>query len=158
MTEIHERLATMGVRLPALEPPLAAYLPAVRADSLVFTSGQLPMLDGALYATGLVGERVSAEEAAYCARLCAINALAAVEAEVGLGAVRRVVKLLAFVAAAPGFSGYSGVANGASEFLAEVFGDAGRHARAAVAVSGLALDSPVELEVVVQIDPALVRQ
>lgn len=151
MAGVMDRLADLGIELPAVVPPVAAYVPAVRTGSLVFTSGQLPMVAGALPATGLVGAAVSPEDAYALARSCALNALAAVHDLVGLDAVVRVVKVLGFVASAPGFSGQPAVVNGASELLGQVFGDAGRHARSAVGVAALPLDAPVEVEVIVEV-------
>lgn len=149
-----DRLAELGHTLPPVVPPVAAYVPAVRAGELVWTSGQLPMVDGRLDVTGKVGAMVTPDQARELARTCALNALAAVDALVGLDAVERVVKVVGFVASAPDFTGQPGVVNGASELLGEVFGDAGRHARSAVGVASLPLDAPVEVEVVVQVRPA----
>ena len=147
-----QRLAELGITLPDVVPPLAAYVPAVRSGAHVLTAGQLPLVDGELLAAGLVGADVSVEEAQACARQCALNALAAVRSETGsLDAVARVVKATVFVASAPGFTGQPGVANGASELLGEVFGDAGRHARSAVGVSALPIGAPVEVELVVEV-------
>jgi enamine deaminase RidA (YjgF/YER057c/UK114 family) len=147
-----ERLAALGLSLPPVPAPVAAYVPTVRSGALVFTSGQLPMVDGALPATGKVGAEISAEQAKDLARTAALNAIAAVHAEVGdLSAVRRVVKVVGYVASAPEFTGQPGVVNGASELLGEVFGDIGRHARSAVGVSVLPLDAPVEVELIVEI-------
>ena len=151
MSTPHARLAELGLVLPPVVPPVAAYVPAVRSGSLVFTSGQLPMVGGALTAVGKVGAQVSAEQAKELARTCALNALAAVDALVGLDAVTRVVKVVGFVASAPDFTGQPGVVNGASELLGEVFGEAGRHARSAVGVAVLPLDAPVEVELVVEV-------
>jgi enamine deaminase RidA (YjgF/YER057c/UK114 family) len=145
------RLADMGITLPSVVPPVAAYLPAVRTGSLVYTSGQLPMVDGALPATGKVGGAVTAEQATGLARTCALNALAAIHALVGLDSIVRVVKVVGFVASTPEFTGQPMVINGASEFLGEVFGDAGRHARSAVGVAALPLDAPVEVELIVEV-------
>ncbi len=145
------RLAELGITLPAVVAPLAAYVPAVRTGSLVFTSGQLPMVDGALAVTGKVGAEVSPEQAYGLARTCALNGLAAVDALVGLDSVVRVVKVVGFVASAPDFTGQPGVVNGASELLGEVFGPAGAHARSAVGVAVLPLDAPVEVELVVEV-------
>jgi enamine deaminase RidA (YjgF/YER057c/UK114 family) len=148
-----ERLAELGLKVPAVAKPVAAYVPAVRSGSLVFTSGQLPMVDGALPRTGKVGAEVSAEEAKELAQRCALNALAAIKAEIGdLARVRQVVKLVGFVASAPDFTGQPGVINGASELLGQVFGEAGAHARSAVGVAVLPLDAPVEVELTVEID------
>jgi len=147
-----ERLAELGLSVPQVAAPVAAYVPSVRTGDYVYTSGQLPFVAGELQATGKVGAEVSAEEAKDLARLCALNCLAAVRAEVGeLSAVRRVVKVVGFVASAPGFTGQPGVVNGASELFGAVFGDAGVHARSAVGVAVLPLDAPVEVEVVVEV-------
>ena len=132
--------------------PVAAYVPAVRSGSYVFTSGQLPMVDGSLAATGKVGAEVSAEDAKQLAATCALNALAAIKAEIGdLDRVRRIVKVVGFVASMPDFTGQPGVVNGASELLGEVFGDKGVHARSAVGVAVLPLDAPVEVELIVEV-------
>jgi enamine deaminase RidA (YjgF/YER057c/UK114 family) len=147
-----ERLAELGLSVPEVAKPVAAYVPAVRSGHHVFTSGQLPMREGQLMLTGKVGGEVSQEEAVECARQCALNALAAVRAEVGeLSAVKRIVKVVVFVASTPDFTGQPLVANGVSELLGEVFSEAGRHARSAVGVSVLPLDAPVEVELVVEI-------
>lgn len=147
------RMAALGIELPDVAAPLASYVPAVRAGSFVFTSGQLPLVDGELLATGRVGAEVDEQTALACARRCALNALAAVAAELGdLDRVRRVVKVVGFVASPPDFTGQPRVLNGASDLLGEVFADAGRHARSAVGVSALPLGAPVEVEVVVEVD------
>ena len=147
-----ERLASLGLEVPEVAKPVAVYVPAVRSGNHVFTSGQLPMRSGELLTTGKVGGEVSAEEAVECARQCALNALAAIRAEVGeLANVKRVVKVVAFVASTPDFTGQPGVANGVSELLGEVFGEAGVHARSAVGVPVLPLDAPVEVEMVVEV-------
>ena len=146
-----ERLAELGITLPPVVPPLAAYVPAVRAGSLVFTSGQLPMVDGALPRTGKVGGEVSPSDAASDARAAALNALAAVHALVGIDAVVRVVKVVGYVASVPTFTGQPAVVNGASELLGEIFGTGGAHARSAVGVAALPLDVPVEIELVVEV-------
>ena len=152
MSTPEERLAELGLSVPGVPTPVAAYIPALRSGHHVFTSGQLPMRDGQLIATGKVGGEVSQEEAVECARQCALNALAAVKAEVGeLSAVKRVVKVVAFVASTPDFTAQPQVANGVSELLGEVFGDAGRHARSAVGVPVLPLDAPVEVELIVEV-------
>lgn len=152
MTTPEDRLAALGLAVPEVAKPVAAYVPAVRSGDHVFTSGQLPMRAGELIATGKVGGEVTPEVAVECARQCALNALAAVRAEVGeLSAVRRVVKVVAFVASTPDFTGQPQVANGVSELLGEVFGDAGVHARSAVGVAVLPLDAPVEVELVVEV-------
>jgi len=147
-----ERLAERGLAVPEVAKPLAAYVPAVRSGQHVHTSGQLPMREGSLVATGKVGADVTPEQAVECAQQCALNALAAVRAVVGeLAAVKRVVKVVVFVASAPDFTGQPAVANGVSELLGEVFGDAGVHARSAVGVAVLPLDAPVEVEMVVEV-------
>ena len=151
MTSPEDRLAELGHTVPSVVPPVAAYTPAVRSGSFVFTAGQVPMRDGELVAAGKVGGDVSVEQATECAQQCALNALAAIKAEVGeLATVRRVVKAVVFVASTPDFTGQPGVANGASELLGAVFGDAGRHARSAVGVPVLPLDAPVEVELIVE--------
>ena len=152
MSTPEERLADLGLSVPEVAKPVAAYVPALRSGNHVFTSGQLPMRDGELMLTGKVGGEVTQEEAVACGRQCALNALAAVRAEVGeLSAVKRIVKVVAFVASTPDFTGQPLVANGVSELLGEVFGEAGRHARSAVGVIVLPLDSPVEVELVVEV-------
>ena len=151
MSRVADRLAELGLTLPAVAAPLAAYVPAVVDGGLVWTSGQLPFVDGALPATGVVGDGeglVPAQDAAQLARLCALNALAAIGSVADLDDVRRIVKVVGFVASAPGFTGQPSVVNGASELLGQVFGDAGRHARSAVGVAALPLGAPVEVEVV----------
>ena len=152
MSTPEERLQEMGLAVPEVAKPVASYVPAVRSGHHVFTSGQLPMREGQLIATGKVGGEVTPEEALECARQCALNAIAAVRAEVGeLANVKRVVKVVAFVASTPDFTGQPGVANGASELFGAVFGDAGQHARSAVGVPVLPLDAPVEVEIVVEV-------
>lgn len=151
---VRDRLTELGVELPKVAAPVAAYVPAVRSGDLVFTSGQLPTVAGELLARGLVGTAIDPDHAKELARTCALNALAAVDALVGLESVMRVVKVVGFVASAPGFTGQPGVVNGASELLAEVFGDAGAHARSAVGVAVLPLDAPVEVELVVEVAPS----
>jgi enamine deaminase RidA (YjgF/YER057c/UK114 family) len=147
-----ERLADLGRPLPAVAAPVATYVPAVRTGQYVYTSGQLPLVEGKLALTGKVGAEVTAEDAKELAAVCALNAVAAVKAEIGeLSAVTRVVKVVGFVASAPGFTGQPQVINGASELLGAAFGDAGRHARSAVGVTVLPLDAPVEVEVVVEV-------
>jgi enamine deaminase RidA (YjgF/YER057c/UK114 family) len=145
------RLAELGIELPAVVPPVAAYVPAVRSGSFVYTSGQLPMVQGKLVATGKVGAGVTPQQAKQLARTCGLNALAAVHALVGLDSVTRVVKVVGFVASAEGFTGQPAVVNGASELFGEVFGDAGAHARSAVGVAELPLGAPVEVEVIVEV-------
>ena len=154
MAAVEAHLAELGIVLPEVAPPVAAYVPAVVSGSYVHTSGQLPFTAGALPATGKVGDGhglVPADDAKEYARTCALNALAAVRAELGsLDRITRVVKLVGFVASDPSFTGQPGVINGASEFLGEVFGEAGRHARSAVGVAVLPLDAPVEVELIVE--------
>ena len=146
------RLAALGLTLPKVTPPLAAYLPAVRTGPYVYTAGQLPIVDGQLLATGKVGAGVSVGEASALARTCALNALAAVASVTGgLSAVRRIVKVVGFVASAPDFTEQAQVINGASELLIEVFGEAGRHARSAVGMAVLPRDSPVEVELIAEV-------
>ena len=150
-----QRLADLGITLPEVAAPVAAYVPAVRTGSYVYTSGQLPFVDGALPATGKVGEGenlISPDDAAAYARTCALNALAAVRSVTGsLDAITRIVKVVGFVASDPAFTGQPAVINGASSVLGEIFGDAGIHARSAVGVAVLPLDSPVEIELVVEL-------
>lgn len=152
MATPEERLADLGLALPEVVPPLAAYVPAVRTGDYVYTSGQLPLVGGELGVTGKVGAEVSPEQAKEQARICAVNALAAIRSVVGdLSNVVRIVKVVGFVASAPGFTGQPQVVNGASELLGEVFGEAGRHARSAVGVAVLPLDAAVEVEVVAEV-------
>jgi enamine deaminase RidA (YjgF/YER057c/UK114 family) len=147
------RLAELGITVPEVVPPVAAYQPTARTGNLVFTAGQLPAREGEMLAVGKVGGEVSEEQGYECARQCALNALAAVRAEIGsLDKVVRIVKAVVFVASTPDFTAQPKVANGASELLGEVFGDAGRHARSAVGVPVLPLDVPVEVELVVEIE------
>lgn len=151
MATPEERLAELGLSVPDVVPPVAAYVPAVASGTHVFTAGQLPMKDGVLLATGKVGAEVTPEIAYACARQCALNALAAIRSVTGDLAGVRIVKVVAFVASTPEFTGQPGVANGASELLGEVFGEAGVHARSAVGVPVLPLDAPVEVEVIAEI-------
>jgi enamine deaminase RidA (YjgF/YER057c/UK114 family) len=150
VTRPTERLARLGLTLPPVPEPVAAYVPAVRGGAFVYTSGQVPMVDGALAATGMVGGEVDETEAKRLAQICALNALAAVNSVVPLDSVRAVIKVVGFVASAPGFYGQPGVVNGASELLGDVFGGSG-HARSAVGVSGLPLNAPVEVELIVEV-------
>jgi len=145
------RLAELGIELPKAAKALGAYVPAVRTGNLVYTAGQLPLVEGNLVANGKVGGEVSPEEGKSLARICALNALAAVDSLAGVDSITRVVKVVGFVASAPGFTGQPGVINGASELFAEVLGDAGAHARSAVGVAELPLDAPVEVEVIVEV-------
>ncbi|GAO06957.1 RidA family protein [Streptomyces lydicamycinicus] len=152
MSAVEDKIAALGLKLPQVVPPLAAYQPAVRSGAYVYTSGQLPMVDGALPATGKVGAEVGAEQAKELAATCALNALAAVKSVIGdLDKIQRVVKVVGFVASAPDFAGQPGVLNGASELLGEILGDKGVHARSAVGVAVLPLDAPVEVEIQVEI-------
>jgi enamine deaminase RidA (YjgF/YER057c/UK114 family) len=146
------RLAELGITVPDVVPPVAAYQPTARSGNLVFTAGQLPARDGEMIAVGKLGAEVSEDEGYECAKQCALNALAAIRAEIGsLDDVVRVVKVVVFVASTSHFTAQPKVANGASEFLGEVFGEAGKHARSAVGVSVLPLDVPVEVEVTVEV-------
>lgn len=148
------RLRELGLELPPVPAPAGSYVPATQAGPLVFTAGQLPFQDGELHRKGKVGDAVTPEQAKESARLCALNALAAAaEKAGGLDNLRDVVKVTGFVASAPGFNGQPGVLNGASELLGEVFGEAGLHARSAVGVVELPLDAPVEVELIVSLDP-----
>ncbi|HEU5000835.1 MAG TPA: RidA family protein [Lapillicoccus sp.] len=155
MSGVEDRLAELGLTVPDVAPPAGAYVPALQVGSFVYTSGQLPMVSGALPQTGKVGEGhglVPADDAKALAQTCALNAIAAVKSVVGdLDRVTRVVKVVGFVASDPSFTGQPGVINGASELLGTAFGDAGVHARSAVGVAVLPLDSPVEVEIVVAV-------
>lgn len=152
MSEVAEKLAALGLRLPEVASPAGAYVPAVRTGNYVYTSGQLPIADGKLQGTGKVGDSVTVEQGAGFARTAALNALAAAaQAAGGLDAIKRVVKVVCFVSSAPGFTGQAQVANGASELLIDVLGEAGRHARSAVGMAVLPLDTPVEVEIVVEV-------
>ncbi len=149
MSTLDARLAELGIEIPTSSKPVAAYIPAVASGNLVFTSGQLPMVDGALPLTGKVGAEVSADDAKALARTCVLNGLAAARTAIGsLDRITRVVKVVGFVASDPSFTGQPGVINGASELLGEIFGDSGAHARSAVGVAVLPLDAPVEIEFV----------
>ena len=149
---VESKLAELGLELPQVVPPLASYVPAVRSGEYVFTSGQLPMVGGKLALTGKVGAEVTAEEAKEQARICALNALAAVKSVIGdLDRIEQVVKVVGFVASAADFTGQPGVVNGASELLGEALGAAGVHARSAVGVAVLPLDAPVEVEIQVRV-------
>jgi enamine deaminase RidA (YjgF/YER057c/UK114 family) len=147
-----DRLHELGLHLPEVAKPLASYVPAVRTGNLIFVSGQLPMVDGKLPLTGKVGAEVSADQAKGLAQRAALNAIAAAAAEAGgIDRITRIVKVTGFVASTPDFTGHPGVVNGASELIGQVFGDAGAHARAAVGVSALPLDAPVEVEMIVEV-------
>jgi enamine deaminase RidA (YjgF/YER057c/UK114 family) len=148
---VEQKLAELGLTLPNVATPAGAYVPAVISGNLVFTAGQIPLVDGTLMATGKVGQEISPEFAKEIAQRCALNALAAVKSVLGdLSRVKRVVKVVGFVASTPEFTGQPGVLNGASELLGQVFGDAGLHARSAVGVASLPLDAPVEVELIVE--------
>lgn len=151
MNTPHAKLAELGLTLPEVVPPVAAYLPAVQSGKHVYVSGQVPVADGKLLATGKVGDGVSPEHAKDLAERCALNALAAIDALVGLETVVKVVKVVGFVASAEGFTGQPSVINGASELFGAVFGEAGRHARSAIGVAELPLGAPVEVEVIVEV-------
>lgn len=153
MAEIKKRLAELGIELPPVATPAGAYVPALRSGTHVYTSGQLPLVDGKLRRTGKVGAEVSLEEAYDDARQAALNALAAIDDLVGLDNVTQVVKVVGFVASDPSFTKQPLVINGASELLGEVFGDAGKHARSAVGVAVLPIDTPVEVEIIVEVAP-----
>ena len=149
MSNLDDRLAELGLTVPATSKPVAAYIPAVASGNLVYTSGQLPMVDGVLPLTGKVGAEVDADAAKQLARTCVLNGLAAARSAIGsLDRITRVVKVVGFVASGPSFTGQPGVINGASELLAEIFGESGQHARSAVGVAVLPLDAPVEVEFV----------
>ena len=149
--DAYARLSELGLTLPAVVAPLAAYVPAVQTGNYVYVSGQIPMVDGKLELTGKVGAEVTLEQATDLARTCALNALAAIEALVGLGRLVKIVKLTGFVASAPGFTGQPAVINGASNLFGEVLGEQGRHARSAVGVAELPLGAPVEVEVIAEV-------
>lgn len=152
MGRVEERLQELGLSVPEVAAPVAAYVPAVRDGRYVYTSGQLPLVAGKLAGEGLVGEKVSAEQGYDLARTCALNAIAAVKSQIGdLDKVERVVKVVGFVASAPGFTGQPAVINGASELIAAAFGEAGAHARSAVGVAALPLGAPVEVEMIVAV-------
>lgn len=147
----HARLRELGYELPGVAKPLASYVPAVRVGDQVWTSGQLPLVEGALPLTGKVGAELTTEQAQEQARIAALNALAAIDAEVGLDNVSRVVKIVGFVASDPAYADQPVVINGASDFIGEVFGDAGKHARSAVGVAALPKNASVEIELIVEI-------
>jgi enamine deaminase RidA (YjgF/YER057c/UK114 family) len=148
---VEQKLAELGLALPNVATPAGAYVPAVISGNLVFTAGQIPLVDGTMMATGKVGQEISPEFAKEIAQRCALNALAAIKSVLGdLSRVKRVVKVGGFVASTPEFTGQPGVLNGASELLGQVFGDAGLHARSAVGVASLPLDAPVEVELIVE--------
>ena len=148
---VYAKLAELGLTLPAVATPLAAYVPAVQSGNHVYVSGQLPLVDGKLPYAGKVGAEVTVEQGAELARTCALNALAAIESLVGLGRVVKIVKVTGFVASAPGFTGQPAVVNGASQLFGDVLGEIGRHARSAVGVAELPLGAPVEVEVIAEV-------
>jgi enamine deaminase RidA (YjgF/YER057c/UK114 family) len=153
MSGVEGRIASLGHELPTVAAPLAAYVPALRTGNLIFTSGQLPTRNGELVYTGIVGRDVTPEDAKVAAEICALNAIAAVKSVIGnLDNVRRVVKIVGFVASDPSFTAQPGVINGASELLLAVFGDVGKHARSAVGVAALPINAPVEVELIVEVD------
>ena len=152
-SRVEARLAELDLTLPAVAKPVAAYLPAITTGNYVYTSGQLPLINGELSALGKVGAEVSAEDAKAMAQTCALNALAAIKAEIGdLDRIKRIVKVVGFVSSDPSFTGQPGVINGASEFFGNVLGEAGVHARSAVGVAVLPLDAPVEVEVIAEFE------
>jgi enamine deaminase RidA (YjgF/YER057c/UK114 family) len=151
MSGVEEKLAKLGILLPDIPKPVANYVPWVKSGVHLYVSGQLPFKDGKLLHTGLTGEGVSTDDAKACARQCAINIVAVAHAAVGLNNVRRVVKLVGFVACRSNFTGQPGVVNGASDLMAEIFGEAGRHARSAVGVGSLPLNAPVEIEAIFEV-------
>ncbi|MGP9784030.1 LysR family transcriptional regulator [Arthrobacter sp. MYb211] len=152
-SRVEARLAELDLTLPAVAKPVAAYLPAITTGNYVYTSGQLPLINGKLSALGKVGAEVSAEDAKAMAQTCALNALAAIKAEIGdLDRIKRIVKVVGFVSSDPSFTGQPGVINGASEFFGNVLGEAGVHARSAVGVAVLPLDAPVEVEVIAEFE------
>ena len=149
--DAYAKLAELGLSLPKVVPPLASYVPAVQSGNPVYVSGQLPLVEGKLPHAGKVGAEVTAEQGTDLARICGLNALAAIEALVGLGRIVKIVKVTGFVASAPGFTGQPAVINGASNLFGEVFGEQGRHARSAVGVTELPLGAPVEVEVIAEV-------
>jgi enamine deaminase RidA (YjgF/YER057c/UK114 family) len=152
MSDAAARLAELGLTLPPVVTPVAAYVPAVKTGNYVYTSGQLPFVDGQLQGTGKLGDSVTVEEGAALARICALNALAAAaDAAGGVDSIVRIVKVTCFVSSAPSFTGQAQVANGASEFLIQVFGEAGKHARSAIGMAVLPLDTPVEVELIAEV-------
>lgn len=151
MMSISARLAELGITLPAVAAPVAAYVPAITVGNQVWTSGQLPFVDGKLPETGKLGAEIGVDKGAEYARQCALNALAAVDSEVGIDNVKRVLKIVGFVASAAGFNEQPAVVNGASSLIGEIFGQAGAHARSAVGVAELPLNAPVEIEIIVEV-------
>ena len=151
MTDVHAKLAELGLTLPVAAKPVAAYVPAIRTGNLVFTAGQLPLVDGAIPSTGKVGTKVSVEEAKRLAQVCALNALAAVETVADANKIVKVVRVVGYVNGEPGFISQPAVVNGASELYLHIWGETGKHARSAIGVAELPLDAPVEVELTVEI-------
>jgi len=151
MTDVRAKLAEIGLTLPVAAKPVAAYVPAIRTGNIVFTAGQLPLVNGAMPATGKVGDKVTIEEAKKLAEVCALNALAAVETVADVNKIVRVVRVVGYVNGVAGFTSQPAVVNGASELFIQIFGEAGKHARSAVGIAELPLDAPVELELTVEI-------
>ena len=153
MTDVRSKLAELGLTLPVAAKPVAAYVPAIRTGNLVFTAGQLPLVDGAIPSTGKVGTKVSVDEAKRLAQVCALNALAAVETVADVNKIVKVVRVVGYVNGEPGFISQPAVINGASELYLHIWGEAGKHARSAIGVAELPLDAPVEVELTVEIEP-----
>jgi enamine deaminase RidA (YjgF/YER057c/UK114 family) len=151
MTDVRSKLAELGLTLPVAAKPVAAYVPAIRTGNLVFTAGQLPLVDGAIPSTGKVGTKVSVDEAKLLAQVCALNALAAVETVADVNKIVKVVRVVGYVNGEPGFISQPAVVNGASELYLHIWGEAGKHARSAIGVAELPLDAPVEVELTVEI-------
>jgi enamine deaminase RidA (YjgF/YER057c/UK114 family) len=151
MTDVHAKLAELGLTLPVAAKPVAAYVPAIRTGNLVFTAGQLPLVDGAIPSTGKVGTKVSVDEAKRLAQVCALNALAAVETVADVNKIVKIVRVVGYVNGEPGFISQPAVVNGASELYLHIWGEAGKHARSAIGVAELPLDAPVEVELTVEI-------
>lgn len=151
MTEVRAKLAELGLALPVAAKPVAAYVPAIRTGNIVFTAGQLPMVDGALAKTGKVGGEISIEEAKKLAEVCALNALAAVETVADVNKIVRVVRVVGYVNCVAGFTQQPAVINGASELFLHIWGEAGKHARSALGVAELPLNAPVEVELTVEV-------
>jgi len=152
MTDVREKLAELGLKLPVAAKPVATYVPAIRTGNLVFTAGQLPLVDGTIPMTGKVGDKVSVEDAKKFARVCALNALAAVETVADVNKIVRVVRVVGYVNGVAGFVSQPAVVNGASELFLHIWGDAGKHARSAIGVAELPLDAPVEVELTVELE------
>ena len=151
MTDVRAKLAELSLTLPVAAKPIAAYVPAVRTGNLVFTAGQLPLVDGKIALTGKVGGAVTVEQGKELAQLCALNALAAIETVANVDEIARVVRVVGYVNGVPGYLNHPGVVNGASELFVHIWGDAGKHARSAIGVAELPLDSPVEVELTAEL-------